>query len=169
MVMRRKNIDSILPDDCNFYYPVWPVAFFDGSKIEPFTSILGDRLHSISLEDMHELKVKGKGEFLESSYDKARLLVKLFSAQDLGHHQPSRRTPSPSVPSVSSGRSGVIAHRKKHISSPGLEKAIIGRQISYASTKQLWPVVKLTVGRQTFRTEVSCGYSEHVQYKEYNQ
>ncbi|TPP56153.1 hypothetical protein FGIG_00645 [Fasciola gigantica] len=131
----------LLPDAASFHQPQWPLLFYEGTKVGLYTSYVMDKTQYMSIAKLAAGR-SGRNEVrLENLYNRARLLVNLIRAEELGFPN------SPPQPSDDSPRSPVS--KSKILASRGMERAVMGRPINHADGSIPSYIATLWIGKSS--------------------
>ncbi|TPP62514.1 hypothetical protein FGIG_03058 [Fasciola gigantica] len=127
----------LLPSATYFYQPQWPLAFYDGTNIEVYTANVADKTQYVSIPNMISAQFRRNDVPLETSFNRARLVVNLIRAENL------------SLP-ISSGTSSNARSSdpmSKLITGHGMERAVMGLPINHTDGSLPSFVATLSVGK----------------------
>ncbi|VDP66343.1 unnamed protein product [Echinostoma caproni] len=144
----------LLPNAASFHQPQWPLAFYDGTKLEFYTTSVGNKKQCRSISQLTASK-SGRSEVrLENYYKRARLLVNLIRAEELGFS---------SSPALKDDSSAIVTRspstKSKLITSRGMERAVLGRPIVHTDETVPAYVATLSIGKSSHKSRTVRSFS----------
>uniref|UniRef100_A0A183AE10 C2 domain-containing protein n=1 Tax=Echinostoma caproni TaxID=27848 RepID=A0A183AE10_9TREM len=154
----------LLPNAAAFHQPKWPLTFYDGTNIEFYTSAVSDKTRYVNVSQLAASRTMRHEFRLENLYSRARLLVNLIRAEELGCPiHPGKNNNSPTDPHHRGSKG-------KATTSRGMERAVAGRPIHRSDGVTPAYQATLSIGKYSHKSRSAhCGttpcWHEHFEFR----